>query len=93
VLKSSAKGLYLESLLSELFHSEFTPILISSRFLRKRGGGQVDIAYFHGDIIYLIEVKSFVEWSMKQRQRLNISAQLISSFFQKSSLIYQLKKQ
>lgn len=93
MLKSSVRGVELEEVLSSLFHQEYIPLLVSPLFLRERGAGQVDIAYFFEKRIYLVEVKSSIGCSHRQLKRLRNSGILISSLFDLSVQIVSLKKE
>ncbi|EQC44336.1 hypothetical protein [Bacteriovorax sp. Seq25_V] len=61
-------------------------VLISPKYLRKLGAGQVDLCVIEKDKIFgcelrIYEVKSFAFLSFSQRNRLNRSATLLSSIF------------
>ena len=63
-----------------LFHLGI-PVLISSRFLRECGAGQVDYAYYNGSL-YLIEIKSHERGLTHiQRRRLENSVKLLAEIF------------
>jgi Holliday junction resolvase-like predicted endonuclease len=80
---SSTVGASAESKSSAKFHFIGTPFLISSLFLRSRGLGQVDIAYFHKNILSFIEVKNSALgvsklYNSTQISRLNKAAKFFS---------------
>ena len=82
-MKLAQKGLQRELELSKSLHSKHIPVLISPKFLRERGCGQVDIAYYTGREIKLTEVKhrDSCGLSWKQRTRLKNSVELVCKFF------------
>ena len=47
-----------EKEISHTLHSEFTPVLISAKLLRKYRCGQIDISYIQKGQLVLVEVKS-----------------------------------
>ena len=81
------KGLKAEIEASKILHSHYLPLLISSQILRVRNCGQVDLACFKDNEIYIFEVKNrkiakgFL--GIKQRIRLSQSVNYISNVFKK----------
>ena len=72
------KGEYIESIYSEVYHKDGTPILISSQFLRRQGCGQVDISVLSSDgRINIFEIKAGQSISQSQIKRLIQSTLLI----------------
>jgi hypothetical protein len=71
-----------EQLISKMNHQKYTPVLISSKFLRQFQAGQVDVAYWHKGELVLCEVKSsavgIMAMQKSQNQRLKNSAALLS---------------
>lgn len=82
-----AKGLQSEIKASKLLHSNYLPLLISPQILRTRSCGQIDLACFKDNEIYLFEIKNRKlakgSLSIKQRIRLSQSVRYISGVFNK----------
>lgn len=76
------RGWEFEKTMSERLHAKFTPVLISSKLLRKYGCGQVDIAYVEYGVINLVELKSsqigVKNYFSQQYQRMMRTAKLIT---------------
>ena len=76
---------YLEREFSIRAHRQFMPILISPLLLRRIGLGQIDISYFvprgpkRG--VYLVEVKSSLRLSSKQKLRLKKAQSYLATIF------------
>jgi hypothetical protein len=80
------KGDILESQASLVFHQKGIPVLVSPKYLREKGCGQVDVCRIveeRGDqLIEILEVKTEIEIiSPNQHQRLRKSSQLLSEVF------------
>ncbi|MCK6595513.1 MAG: hypothetical protein L6Q33_09960 [Bacteriovoracaceae bacterium] len=71
------KGNELEKEASLFYHSKYTPVLVSSLVLRKRGGGQIDLTYLHKDTLTIIELKNGGILSPVQYFRLKDSGSLL----------------
>lgn len=80
------KGDLFERSLSKCLHTKFTPVLISSKFLRQFQCGQIDIAYISQGELVLAEIKSSsigVESMAKtQSRRLQRSVALLYSLLE-----------
>lgn len=94
------KGENLEKEISIQFHSDGTPLLVSSKWLRENGGGQIDLCRVEmisekckqDLMVRIVEVKSSVGVSYKQSQRLKKSAQLISAVLNLPVIITKISK-
>ena len=84
----------LELKISNFFHHDTIPVLISPAMLRKYDAGQIDVAYFRGNKLYLVEVKSSKYPKSKQVKRLKCSAEYLSCVFNCETLLltYNAKK-
>lgn len=90
IRKCSLKSLEREKYFSKQIHSFDTPLLISSKLLRKRGCGQVDIASIHGrveNMISIFEVKSSGSVSYSQRKRLFNTCALLTGILKVNTKI------
>ena len=91
-----SKGLKLELANSKILHTQGTPFLISSKFLRRLGAGQVDIAHYYQGKIFFYEVKSseigIAASQRKQHQRLWASLLIVEGIAQKEVILKYLKK-
>lgn len=84
------KGNEFERELSLKYHQQFLPILVSSRLLKKRSAGQIDLCIYQKKEIVIIEAKSgqVGEFSgavsKKQTHRLRLTQLCLSSWFGKN---------
>ena len=92
-----------ESLVSDRFHKQGVPLLVSPVFLRQRGCGQIDVARFINKGVgqwhlEVAEVKCGEREEVlphRQKQRLRKSVSLLSSLFQvisASLMLIRVKK-
>lgn len=81
------KGERLEKELSFKFHELYTPVLISSKVLRSRGAGQIDLCYLHQELLNVIECKNGGILSPKQYTRLKNSGEILGNILDKSVFI------
>jgi len=74
------KGVLFELRLSKKIHSLYPALLVSSKFLRSRNCGQIDISYFSKNEIILLEAKSspVIAPNYIQLSRLKNSQNLLS---------------
>lgn len=81
MLRPKEKGKILESFYSKKIKPDHIPLLISSKLLRQRGCGQVDLASFdpRRRWAYLYEVKSFGLVNASQKKRLRSSASFVGT--------------
>lgn len=88
----------LEASISKNFHSQYSAILVSSKLLRSRGLGQIDIAYIKEKQIIVLEVKSSqigrkACYQSKQITRLRRSTMFLCQLFKlKSKLKFIAKR-
>jgi hypothetical protein len=97
VSTSSLKGSASEKNVSQVFHQQGIPLLISAKVLRSRGCGQIDLARFvESQKIECLEVKSSVtglKTSIKQRYRILKSSDFLAKVFNSSiSMRYFVSK-
>jgi hypothetical protein len=86
VLKNTVDiGNYLEKKESVRFQKSYLPILVSSKLLRRRSMGQIDLCRLNGNIIEIGEVKSSGSLSIKQKERLFASSSFLSDIFNRNS--------
>lgn len=78
------KGNDLEREASLYYHSKFTPVLISSLVLRKRGAGQIDLSYLDKEFVTILELKNGGILSSSQYLRLKDSGSLIGEVLNKT---------
>lgn len=78
------KGNDLEKEASLYYHSKFTPVLISSLVLRKRGAGQIDLSYLDKEFVTILELKNGGILSSLQYLRLKNSGSLIGEVLNKT---------
>lgn len=78
------KGNDLEREASLYYHSKFTPVLISSLVLRKRGAGQIDLSYLDKEFVTILELKNGGILSSLQYLRLKNSGSLIGEVLNKT---------
>lgn len=67
------KGDNFEKKLSEKYHNLHTPVLISSKVLRDRSCGQIDVCFLSGRKLTILESKIGQSVSKKQQSRLKNS--------------------
>ena len=86
------RGEGLEREASKTLHQIGVPLLISFRFLRKMGCGQIDLAVLSQlggrKVILLFEVKSQKILSKAQYKRLLLSQNLVSQYLKISSKLF-----
>lgn len=95
MFKGKNKGENFELKCSYNWHRLGVPLLISSRFLRKRACGQVDVALLTPAVpkargapsLYLFECKSGRLVKQPQRRRLDNSARLLSALFNRRAVV------
>lgn len=80
---SIKNGELFERELSKKLHQKHTPVLISSKLLRRLGCGQVDVSYVAAGAIILVEAKSsligVVSMKKSQVRRLLRTARLLQN--------------
>lgn len=80
------KGENFEIKISKRHHQRGIPLLVSPMFIRKIGGGQVDLAVVLPNEIQIIECKSgYSMISPKQIRRLRDTSAYLSDIFNRSS--------
>ena len=86
------KGHHLERVSSNKLPKDSVCLLISPQFLRERNCGQIDLSFFHKNILYLLELKSSPsKINYIQKRRLENSATLLGELFNCPVLIKVLK--
>lgn len=79
-MRTKNNGIGLELEYGHYLHQHNLPLLVSPLVLRKRGAGQIDIAYIKDDIVYICEVKShLLPVAIEQKNRIFCSALFIKT--------------
>lgn len=87
----SFQGQKFEKEASSFFHGQkhIIPLLVSPLFLRERGLGQVDLAWFQGHYLYVAECKSGeAKLYWPQERRLKASLKFLSHLFATPSRLF-----
>ena len=92
-LNSVDRGTHFETQFSSKFHSEGIPLLVSSKFLRRRGCGQVDLAIIKKTKTVVAECKSGERGpSVGQRKRLLNSCNFLLLLFNRPVDLITVKR-
>ena len=89
------RGIELELEYSKIIHRKGTPLLISPKFLRSMGAGQIDMANIVNKenikCINLFEIKASIIPSKTQIKRLRTSQALLSEIFDQNIRLFLCK--
>jgi hypothetical protein len=87
-----SKGSRLEAKVSKDLHEHYTPVLVSSQWLRSYQAGQLDVCYWNKGILVLNEVKYSGRLTSGQRSRIIRSAKLLGAVLSVPVQIQLVKK-